>query len=98
MGGAAGVQGGACRRRRAATDRAPGVAVAGRRRAVLGVLAAGRRADRRRAATGTGTVMTGLTYAEVGATREEALPAGYRHVRRHNPLGTGPGAYLRAVD
>lgn len=30
-----------------------------------------------------------LTYPEVGATGSEVLPAGYRHVRRSEPLGTG---------
>jgi uncharacterized protein (UPF0548 family) len=30
-----------------------------------------------------------LTYAEVGATETEALPAGYRHVRRRVQLGKG---------
>jgi uncharacterized protein (UPF0548 family) len=33
--------------------------------------------------------MTGLTYAEVGATREGALPAGYRHLRYRTAVGRG---------
>ncbi|MGC9671494.1 DUF1990 family protein [Planosporangium sp. 12N6] len=42
--------------------------------------------------------MTDLTYSEVGATRGEQLPAGYRHVRRHVKLGVGTEAFRRAVD
>jgi uncharacterized protein (UPF0548 family) len=42
--------------------------------------------------------MTDLTYPEVGATRGEQLPAGYRHVRRHEPLGVGADVFRRAVD
>jgi uncharacterized protein (UPF0548 family) len=42
--------------------------------------------------------MTDLTYPEVGATRGVQLPAGYRHVRRHEKLGVGPEAFRRAVD
>jgi uncharacterized protein (UPF0548 family) len=42
--------------------------------------------------------MSDVTYPEVGATRDETLPAGYRHVRRHEPLGTGPAAFRRAAD
>jgi uncharacterized protein (UPF0548 family) len=38
-----------------------------------------------------------LTYPEVGATRSDDLPAGYRHVRRHEPLGTGVDAFRRAA-
>jgi uncharacterized protein (UPF0548 family) len=30
-----------------------------------------------------------LTYADVGATESDVLPAGYRHVRRRMTLGTG---------
>ena len=33
--------------------------------------------------------MTGFTYAEVGATRHEPLPAGYRHLRYRTFLGRG---------
>lgn len=42
--------------------------------------------------------MSDLTYPEIGATRDDDLPAGYRHVRRHEPLGTGPAAFRRAAD
>ncbi|MCW2641513.1 MAG: hypothetical protein JWP76_3819 [Dactylosporangium sp.] len=42
--------------------------------------------------------MTDLTYPEVGATRGEQLPAGYRHVWRHENLGVGAEAFRRAVD
>jgi uncharacterized protein (UPF0548 family) len=38
-----------------------------------------------------------LTYAEVGATRSDDLPAGYRHVRRRVAVGTGPDAFAGAV-
>ncbi len=30
-----------------------------------------------------------LTYAEVGGTREDPLPAGYRHLRHRTLIGTG---------
>jgi uncharacterized protein (UPF0548 family) len=33
--------------------------------------------------------MTALTYAEVGATRHEPLPAGYQHLRVRHLIGTG---------
>jgi len=39
-----------------------------------------------------------LSYAEVGATRSEALPNGYRHVHRRTVVGTGPSAFRAAVD
>jgi len=39
-----------------------------------------------------------LTYPEVGATRAEQLPTGYRHVERRARLGTGPDVYRRAAD
>jgi uncharacterized protein (UPF0548 family) len=42
--------------------------------------------------------MTDVTYPELGATRGGELPAGYRHVRRHAPLGSGPDAFRRAVE
>jgi uncharacterized protein (UPF0548 family) len=42
--------------------------------------------------------MTELTYPEIGATRGDALPQGYRHVRRHAPLGVGADVFGRAVD
>lgn len=34
-----------------------------------------------------------LSYAEWGATAGGELPAGYRHVRRHERVGTGADAY-----
>ncbi|EFQ83407.1 hypothetical protein HMPREF0063_11069 [Aeromicrobium marinum DSM 15272] len=34
-----------------------------------------------------GRALTGLTYAEVGATARSPLPAGYHHVRAHRDLG-----------
>lgn len=39
-----------------------------------------------------------LTYAEVGATRDEPLPAGYGHVRRDVVIGHGRQAFEAAVD
>jgi uncharacterized protein (UPF0548 family) len=42
--------------------------------------------------------MTDLTYPETGVTRGEELPAGYRHVRRHEKLGVGADVFRRAVD
>jgi uncharacterized protein (UPF0548 family) len=42
--------------------------------------------------------MTDLTYPEVGATRGDQLPGGYRHVRRHVKLGAGVEAFRRAAD
>ncbi|NJC69535.1 DUF1990 domain-containing protein [Planosporangium thailandense] len=41
--------------------------------------------------------MTELTYPEVGATRGDELPPGYRHVRRHDKLGDGAEAFRRAA-
>jgi uncharacterized protein (UPF0548 family) len=38
-----------------------------------------------------------LTYAERGATRGD-LPAGYRHVRRRDRLGTGVATFERASE
>ena len=38
------------------------------------------------------------TYPEVGATRDAALPAGYRHDRYRRRLGSGPGAWDAARD
>jgi uncharacterized protein (UPF0548 family) len=40
----------------------------------------------------------GLTYPEVGATRDGPAPAGYRQVRRDAPIGRGRPAFERAVD
>ncbi|GAA4936487.1 DUF1990 family protein [Actinoplanes utahensis] len=37
-----------------------------------------------------------FTYAEVGATREAPLPAGFRHVRRDVPIGEGRETFERA--
>ncbi|GAB2607352.1 hypothetical protein Aab01nite_02790 [Paractinoplanes abujensis] len=39
-----------------------------------------------------------LTYAEVGATRDEPMPAGYGHVERDELIGHGRAAFDRAVD
>lgn len=41
--------------------------------------------------------MTGLTYPEVGATRDDSLPAGYRHVRRRVEIGRGTAAMAAAA-
>ena len=38
-----------------------------------------------------------LTYPEVGATRNDVLPAGYHHVERREPVGEGPAAFERAA-
>jgi uncharacterized protein (UPF0548 family) len=37
------------------------------------------------------------TYAEVGATRHETMPAGYRHDRYEAPLGHGPVVYDSSI-
>jgi uncharacterized protein (UPF0548 family) len=37
------------------------------------------------------------TYAEVGATKNEQLPAGYRHDRYERRLGSGEAPFARAV-
>ncbi|GAA4062502.1 MULTISPECIES: DUF1990 family protein [Actinomadura] len=42
--------------------------------------------------------MTGLTYAEVGATERGALPGGYRHLRHRALVGSGPRAMREAAD
>ncbi|MCY1143476.1 DUF1990 domain-containing protein [Actinoplanes sp. Pm04-4] len=39
-----------------------------------------------------------LTYAEVGATREGQLPAGYEHVFRDARLGQGRATYEKAAN
>ncbi|MFI5931398.1 DUF1990 family protein [Actinoplanes sp. NPDC051494] len=39
-----------------------------------------------------------LTYAEVGATRDAELPAGYGHVRLDVSIGAGREAFERAAD
>lgn len=38
-----------------------------------------------------------LTYAEVGATRDPDLPAGYHHVDRDTVIGSGRDAFERAA-
>jgi uncharacterized protein (UPF0548 family) len=42
--------------------------------------------------------MTPLTYPEVGATRDGALPAGYRHFEREVAIGRGDAAMNAASD
>jgi uncharacterized protein (UPF0548 family) len=42
--------------------------------------------------------VTTFPYAEVGATRDGPLPAGYDHVRRHVRLGAGRPVFLAAAD
>ncbi|MBU2665411.1 DUF1990 domain-containing protein [Actinoplanes bogorensis] len=39
-----------------------------------------------------------LTYAEVGATRDERMPAGYAHVVRDERIAHGRAAFERAAD
>jgi uncharacterized protein (UPF0548 family) len=39
----------------------------------------------------------GLTYDEVGATRDDPLPAGYGHVHRDVRLGDGRAVFARAA-
>ncbi len=39
-----------------------------------------------------------LTYAEVGATREDELPAGYHHLRHSVELGRGQGVLERGAE
>ncbi|GAA2632167.1 DUF1990 family protein [Paractinoplanes durhamensis] len=41
--------------------------------------------------------MRGLTYPEVGATRNDRLPGGYGHVQRDVRVGDGRAAFERAV-
>jgi uncharacterized protein (UPF0548 family) len=43
------------------------------------------------------SVDTALTYPQVGATKA-TLPPGYRHVRLHMTVGTGPSDFRAAVD
>ncbi|MGY1689485.1 DUF1990 family protein [Geodermatophilus sp. SYSU D01105] len=50
-----------------------------------------------RAADPAAYATTPLTYPEVGATREAALPAGYDTVERSIVVGAGPGVFARAV-
>jgi uncharacterized protein (UPF0548 family) len=38
-----------------------------------------------------------LTYPEIGATRTDDLPGGYRHVRRHVRIGTGSDVFRAAA-
>ncbi|WP_433832160.1 DUF1990 family protein [Actinoplanes sp. CA-015351] len=40
----------------------------------------------------------GLTYAEVGATRDDRMPAGYAHVERDVSIGSGQAVFEKAVD
>ena len=42
--------------------------------------------------------MSDLTYAEVGATRNVPLPAGYDHLHYRTHIGTGVGVFSRAAD
>ena len=42
--------------------------------------------------------MSTLTYAEVGATRFEPLPAGYQHLRVRHRVGAGAGVFDSAAD
>jgi uncharacterized protein (UPF0548 family) len=44
------------------------------------------------------TDMSDLTYAEVGATRYEPLPAGYHYMRRRTLLGSGEETFRRAAE
>lgn len=41
--------------------------------------------------------MSGLTYAEVGATRNRPLPARYNHLRHSTPIG-GPDTFAAARE
>ncbi|WEH43542.1 DUF1990 domain-containing protein [Streptomyces sp. NBC_01218] len=40
--------------------------------------------------------MHGLTYSEVGGTRSDPLPRGYRHLRHRTPVGRGRAAFEAA--
>jgi len=42
--------------------------------------------------------MSDLTYAEVGATRHDELPEGYRHIRRRVRLGSGDEVFRQAAE
>jgi uncharacterized protein (UPF0548 family) len=42
-------------------------------------------------------MMSEFTYAEIGATRHDDLPAGYRHLRRRVRIGTGDRAFAAAA-
>jgi uncharacterized protein (UPF0548 family) len=42
--------------------------------------------------------VTDLTYPEIGATRGEDLPPGYRHVRRHVRIGDGGRSFDAAAE
>jgi uncharacterized protein (UPF0548 family) len=55
---------------------------------------------RRRNPTVSLTALAGaeLTYPEVGASRDDPLPAGYGHVRRDVQVGHGRAVFERAVD
>ncbi len=38
-----------------------------------------------------------LTYSEVGRTRNDELPAGFRHARRHTVVGSGEEAFHKVA-
>jgi uncharacterized protein (UPF0548 family) len=40
----------------------------------------------------------GVTYADVGATQHDDLPAGYRHLRYQTRIGTGTGVFEAAAE
>ncbi|GLW62755.1 DUF1990 domain-containing protein [Actinomadura rubrobrunea] len=42
--------------------------------------------------------VSGLTYAEVGATARGALPGGYRHLRHRTVIGSGRHVLREAAD
>ncbi len=42
--------------------------------------------------------MSDLTYAPIGATRDDPLPPGYRHLRYRLLLGTGAELHRRAAE
>jgi uncharacterized protein (UPF0548 family) len=39
-----------------------------------------------------------FTYAEVGATRQASLPAGYHHLERRVPVASGDAGFRAAAD
>jgi len=46
----------------------------------------------------TPDAVNAVTYAEVGATRYDELPSGYRNLRHRARLGTGTGVFTAAAD
>jgi uncharacterized protein (UPF0548 family) len=42
--------------------------------------------------------VSGLTYPNVGATRDDQLPDGYRHLRVRSRVGTGEQVFTAAVS